>query len=158
MTTNSHKTMQLHVRRYFRSEYLILREAVKVIHVVHVAARRVPSIYSHILPAITNCQPRFWVMVRPRLQKITTNGLQTQVIVILIKLCLTSSYVPLIHHGMADILETFSKSKFAIDRHTLLGLSLLQPADMHHKVVGTTKQVLLTPRCTVQCFPTANQE
>jgi len=158
MTTNSHKTMQLHVRRCFRSEYLILREAVKVIHVVHVAARRVPSIYSHILPAITNCQPRFWVMVRPRLQKITTNGLQTQVIVILIKLCLTSSYVPLIHHGTADLLETFPKSKFAIDRHTLLGLSRLQPADMHHKVVGTTKQVLPTPSCTVQCFPTADQE
>jgi len=158
MTTNSHKTMQLHVRRCFRSEYLILREAVKVIHVVHVAARRVPSNCSHILPAISNCRPRFWVMVRPRLQKITTNGLQTQVIVILIKLCLTSSYVPLIHHGTADLLETFPKSKFAIDRNTLLGLSRLQPADMHHKVVGTTKQVLPTPSYTVQCFPTADQE
>ena len=158
MTTNSHKTMQIHVRRCFRSEYLILREAVKVIHVVHVAARRVPSNCSHILPAISNCQLRFWVMVRTRLQKITTNGLQTQVIVILIKPCLTSSYVPLIHHGTADLLENFTKSKFAIDRHTLLGLSRLQPADMHHKVVGTTKQVLSTPSCTVQCFPTADQE
>ena len=141
--------MLQHVRRYFRTEYLILREAVKVIHVVHVAARRVPSNYSHILPAISNCQPRFWVMVRPRLQKITTNGLQTQVIVILIKLYLTSSYVPLILHGTADLLETFPKSKFAIDMHTPLGLSRLQPTDMHHKVVGITKQVLLTPSCTV---------
>ena len=70
-----------------------------------------------------------------------------------------SSYVPLIHHCMADLLlEIFPKSKFAIDRHTLLGLSRLQPADMHHKVVGATKQVLPTPSCTVQCFPTADQE
>ena len=97
-------------------------------------------------------------MVWPMLQKITTNGLQTQVIVILIKLCLTSSYVLLIHHGIADLLETFPKSKFAIDMHTLLGLSRLQPADMHHKVVGTTKQVLPILSCTVQCFPTTGQE
>ena len=158
MTTNSHKTMQLHVRRCFRSEYLILREAVKVIHVVHVAARRVPSNCSHILPAISNCRPRFWVMVRPRLQKNNhkwvTNTSYSNINQTLLNVVVRTSNSPRYGRPTGNLSQIQICNRYA---HPPRFESL---ATRRHASQSCryNQASIADPSCTVQCFPTADQE